>query len=997
MSLRLAITLYTLALTMNLYAADASTPYASWGHSGSFFILTTPEGADLPATASEDGFPLLVRLNMESFDFGQAKPKGEDLRVASSSGAPLSYQIEEWNAVGGLASIWVRVPTIKGNARQEIKMFWGKADANSESSGAAVFNESNGYLSVWHMNEPVKDEVGTLESKDVGTTAGAGLIGSARHLAGKQGIFCGDKIPNYPSGSSSHSSQAWIRAEQANCLVLAWGNEQAQGKVTMRVASPPQIQMECYFSGADVRGASRIRLADWVHVVHTYSKGNSRIYLNGCLEGVNSTSNSPLAIKSPARMWIGGWYNNFSFVGDLDEVRISKVVRSAEWVKLEYENQKPLQTLVGSLVQPASDFAVSTNSLTVSEGKSATVTAKAGGAQKTYWLLKRDGNERAVAVDRDSYTLDAGRVVGDTSYTLQFKAVYASEVKTKEISVTIKEEIPEPVVMLKAPADWNGRDTIVVEPTISNLAEMQAKGAGNLNYKWSVSGGAVIKEIAPDKLILKRSQYSGPITVNAVIDNGGRATSATASIQVTEPKSEPWIERVPGKDEKPEDGQFYARDDKNEGTLYYNGTLEQPADAVFLKVYADDKIYKTDEQKAGADKAYAFTVKLKPGLVKYKVEFGTKNGGTETIAQTVSNLVCGDAYLIEGQSNALATDTSDKSPPETNEWIRSYGSPHGDQKGPPQNLWCNPVWKAQKGDKAELGWWGMELAKRMLESQKIPIFIVNAAVGGTRIDQHQRNVANPTDLSTIYGRMLWRMQKARMTHGIRCVIWHQGEADQGSDGPDGGYGWETYQNYFVEMSAGWKQDMPNIQHYYIFQIWPNACAQGGGHGNMLRETQRTLPLIYSKMDIMSTLGIKPPGGCHYPLAGWSEFARLIQPLIERDFYGKAPTIPITPANLKQVYFTSPAKDAIAVEFDQPVLWSDAATSQFFLDGAKEKIASGSVSGNVITLKLKDPSTAQKITYVHELSWNQDKLIFGTNAIAALTFCDVPIASTASGK
>jgi len=29
------------------------------------------------------------------------------------------------------------------------------------------------------------------------------------------------------------------------------------------------------------------------------------------------------------------------------------------------------------------------------------------------------------------------------------------------------------------------------------------------------------------------------------------------------------------------------------------------------------------------------------------------------------------------------------------------------------------------------------------------------------------------------------------------------------------------------MSAAWKQDMPNIQHYYLFQIWPNACSQGG--------------------------------------------------------------------------------------------------------------------------------------------------------------------------
>ncbi len=134
--------------------------------------------------------------------------------------------------------------------------------------------------------------------------------------------------------------------------------------------------------------------------------------------------------------------------------------------------------------------------------------------------------------------------------------------------------------------------------------------------------------------------------------------------------------------------------------------------------------------------------------------------------------------------------------------------------------------------------------------------------GGTRIDQHQRNDENPTDLDTIYGRMLWRVRQARLTHGIRAIIWHQGENDQGAAGPDGGYGWETYQRYFVEMSADWKRDFPNVSRYYVFQIWPNACSMGGGNGDMLREKQRTLPRLYSNMDVMSTLGIKPPGPCH---------------------------------------------------------------------------------------------------------------------------------------
>jgi hypothetical protein len=174
MSLALAA---TLILARAGHAAD---DYAGWKQTGSVYILTTPEGADMPATAVVEQFPLLVRLHKDHFDFAQAKANGDDLRFASAKGEPLAYQIEEWDAVNGIASVWVRIPKITGNARQEIKLHWGKADAKSESDGKAVFDAANGYLSVWHMGKAVKDEVGTLESKDTGTTAAAGVIGSAR-------------------------------------------------------------------------------------------------------------------------------------------------------------------------------------------------------------------------------------------------------------------------------------------------------------------------------------------------------------------------------------------------------------------------------------------------------------------------------------------------------------------------------------------------------------------------------------------------------------------------------------------------------------------------------------------------------------------------------------------------------------------------------------------------------------------------------------------------
>ena len=109
-----------------------------------------------------------------------------------------------------------RIPRIAGNSRQTIVMQWGNADAESQSNATAVFNESNGYLSVWHMGD---DGAGSSGHARV---AGHGHDGdqpawsaAARHLAGGQGVFGGDKIPNYPSGSSPHSTESLVPRRKA--------------------------------------------------------------------------------------------------------------------------------------------------------------------------------------------------------------------------------------------------------------------------------------------------------------------------------------------------------------------------------------------------------------------------------------------------------------------------------------------------------------------------------------------------------------------------------------------------------------------------------------------------------------------------------------------------------------------------------------------------------------------------------------------------------------
>lgn len=809
----------------------AAPPFPAWSHSASIFILTTPKGADLPANASVQDFPLLVRLHRDHFPFDEAASDGRDVRF-SVNGTALPYEIDHWDTADGVAALWVRVPEIQGNARQEITIHWGRDDVESASDGKAVFDASNGYLGVWHLGSEVREVLGNFDSQDRGTKAAPGLIGEARGFDGAGGISGGRDLRILPQGAAPHSTQGWFRAETANGRLVCWGNEKRAGKVQMTYQSPPGVGVDCYFSAGNVRSRLPQGGGEWTQAVHTYEDGQAVLYLNGVKQVAGNPRAGAMALERPAGLWLGGWYDRYDFSGALDEVRISKVARSAEWVRLEYENQKEQQTLVGPVVQEGSDFSVSPASLTIQEGESVELLAKAGGAQKVTWFLERDGRSSVLATNRFRLSFDAGRVRGGQSFQIRFEAVEGGRTRSLEIPVTVTEHLPEPEFSLSAPSAWDGRESIEIRPTIENLAAMEAAGVGALDFSWEVSGVATLKEEKSDSLVLRRAQGSGHLRVTLSLANGGEETTQSTNIVVREPQKDLWVARVAGDEEMPGDGQFYARKDGGKGTLHCRGRLSEKAEEVFLRVFADERAYAVKKGKPKPDGSYALQVDLEAALVKYRVEFGTLSEGRETILHRAGDLLCGDAFLIAGQSNALATDTREESPRVINEWLRSYGQRRFFKEGERENLWCRPVWKANNPEKkeylAELGWWGMELGKGLVESQQVPIFLLNGARGGTRIDQHQRNDADPTDPDTIYGRLLWRLQQARLTHGIRAVLWHQGENDQGAAGPDGDYGWKNYQRYFVEMSADWKRDFPNLSRYYVFQIWPNACSMGGG-------------------------------------------------------------------------------------------------------------------------------------------------------------------------
>ena len=96
-------------------------------------------------------------------------------------------------------------------------------------------------------------------------------------------------------------------------------------------------------------------------------------------------------------------------------------------------------------------------------------------------------------------------------------------------------------------------------------------------------------------------------------------------------------------------------------------------------------------------------------------------------------------------------------------------------------------------------------------TQEIPVLIINGAVGGTRVDQHQRDGNDPDNLNTIYGRLLWRVQQAELAEHVRGIFWHQGESD-------GDLAYAEYLARWTAMYEGWLLDYPNVEGIFVFQV-----------------------------------------------------------------------------------------------------------------------------------------------------------------------------------
>ncbi|MEM7128051.1 MAG: sialate O-acetylesterase [Chloroflexota bacterium] len=425
---------------------------------------------------------------------------------------------------------------------------------------------------------------------------------------------------------------------------------------------------------------------------------------------------------------------------------------------------------------------------------------------------------------------------------------------------------------------------------------------------------------------------------------------------------------------------------------------------------------------------FTLSLSLEAALINYQLEICLQNGGGATLVREITDLAAGDIFLIQGQSNANAEIRPDSSSANGNQsdFVRSFGyretsfNPDTDSSTSVRNIQNNAQWFRAEGDARNgpgaVGQWGLRLGRKIVDEIGVPVGIINNAVSSTTIEQHQRDDTNPARLSGfrsggIYGRLLWRAQRANVAQYARAMIWHQGESDAGNS--------VAYSDNFQALYDDWMTDYPGLEKVYIHQI-RNVEGLCGSHDPLLREAQRllvddpTMPLI----SLMSTTGIDTQvDGCHFPYTdGYQIMGDNLFRLMARDLYEdlNAQSDEITDItdveapNVDYAYFSNANRQQVTLVMraqGDTLSWNRGADTSngpeddFGFSQAGVEVDSGSTAGHMVRLNLNQ--AAAQGTTIHYFGHpgvnpptndvRAGDWIVNANGVGMLAFFNVPIA------
>jgi hypothetical protein len=329
-----------------------------WKYAREIYLNTTATGAAVSKDVT--GFPVAIRLIDNNFDFSQAKAGGGDIRFVRSDSTFLPYEIERWNMTKNQAEIWVKVDTVRGNdSTQYITMYWGNLYATNNSNSSMVFDTASGFQGVWHMNQEGSTTAfdataNHFNGNPIGMNAASsveGMIGGCQKFDGSSSYFSlsgtAEGKLNFPQ-NGTYSLSAWVYADTLDSsghYVLS----KSDRSYNLDLSGFNKWEVYDVVDGSGLQSIyTQPATKCWKYLTGVRKGKSMYLYVDGVCMDSNMVIKKSVVRNDSYEVQIGkrsesdyGYWK-----GMLDEVSITSVSLSPDWIKLCYMNQREDDKLV---------------------------------------------------------------------------------------------------------------------------------------------------------------------------------------------------------------------------------------------------------------------------------------------------------------------------------------------------------------------------------------------------------------------------------------------------------------------------------------------------------------------------------------------------------------------------------------------------------------------------------------------------------------------------
>jgi hypothetical protein len=178
-------------------------------------------------------------------------------------------------------------------------------------------------------------------------------------------------------------------------------------------------------------------------------------------------------------------------------------------------------------------FEVPRDTFTVDEGQPLVISGKAVCSDGYFWTALSGPAPRILDPEAPDLGIVAPRVAADAQIVYRFSAQFGANPVFKDVTVKVKEAIPDPKFAFPAPSKWNGSNPLALHAALTNAAALSAAAYHPpLAYVWTLSEPLADTTQAGDSLTLKNPNASGLLTVGLCLGNGGTPACLNTAVEV---------------------------------------------------------------------------------------------------------------------------------------------------------------------------------------------------------------------------------------------------------------------------------------------------------------------------------------------------------------------------------------------------------------------------------------------------------------------------------